>query len=430
MTPPRTGNVLALGLAFVIVHVFLALLNLFAPGLPLGDVTIVYARWAEQAYGSGIVVGVNTPWVYPLLALVPILASVTFGVEHIAPVWLSIVIVVNALALGFLTKWGRSRAGVIVGWWWVAFLLALGPIALARIDAITVALAIIGVRLLQSHPQTAGIVLACATWVKVWPAALVLAVIIALRDRVKIAIAAAATTAIVVVFALLAGAEWNVFSFIAQQAGRGIQIESPVAGIWLWQMVAGVPDTFIYYDTTILTFQVAGAGVVVAAAILTPLLAVIVVIIALLGIRAVRSGISAASVLPMLSLALISALIVVNKVGSPQFISWLAVPIVLGLLGHNAAGAPSFRVPAVLTLLIAVLTHAIYPYLYHLLLMANPALIILVSLRNLFLIVLLGWAIVEMVRLVVRAGANPLVSQSSAPPVPSPKANSPSKESA
>ncbi|WP_010205020.1 glycosyltransferase 87 family protein [Salinibacterium sp. PAMC 21357] len=392
-------SALTLALVFIAVHLTLGLLNLFAPGLPLGDVTIVYARWAEQAYSSGAVVGIDTSWVYPLLALAPILAAVTFGLEHIAATWLSLVMVLNVVALGFLTRWGRSRRGVIVGWWWAAFLLALGPIALARIDSITVALAIIGVRLLRAHPQTAGVVLACATWIKVWPAALMFAAVIALRDRGKIAVAGIATTAAVVVFAVLAGAHGNVFSFITEQTGRGIQIESPVAGIWLWQIVAGVADTAIYYDTEILTFQVAGSGVAVAAAVLTPLLAVMVLTIALLGIRAVRAGVAASNVLPLLSLALVTALIVVNKVGSPQFISWLAVPVVFGLLSHRIHSAPSFRMPAALTLFIAVLTHAVYPYLYHLLLAANPGMITLLTIRNLLLIALLGWAIVGLVRL-------------------------------
>lgn len=428
----RSAGALALGLTFVAVHLALGLLNIFAPGLPLGDVTIVYARWAEQAYASGVVVGVDMPWVYPLLALVPILASVTFGLEHIAAAWLSLVMGANVLALGFLTGWGRSRSGMIAGWWWTAFLLVLGPIALARIDAITVAVAIIGLTLLRSRPQTAAIVLACATWIKVWPAALVLAALIAVRDRGKIVVGAAATSATIVVFALLAGAGWNVFSFITQQTGRGIQIESPVAGIWLWQIVAGVPDTFIYYDNTILTFQIAGSGVEVAAAVITPVLAIIVLAIALLGVRAVRAGVATLVILPMLSLALVAALIVVNKVGSPQFITWLAVPIVFGMLTRSARGAngaPSFRIPAVLTLVIAALTHAVYPYLYHLLLASNPAMIALLSVRNLLLIVLLGWAIVGVARLSSTAPSAPTAP--TAPTAPqAPQASTTTKEPA
>jgi hypothetical protein len=109
----------------------------------------------------------------------------------------------------------------------------------------------------------------------------------------------------------------------------------------------------------------------------------------------------------MLSLALVSALIVVNKVGSPQFISWLAVPIVLGLLTSGRDGAPSFRVPAALTLVIAALTHTVYPYLYYLLLASHPAMVTVLSIRNIALIVLLVWAVVCLVRLASRAATRP-----------------------
>jgi hypothetical protein len=136
--------------------------------------------------------------------------------------------------------------------------------------------------------------------------------------------------------------------------------------------------------------------------VLTPALVVVVGVVAVLGVRAVRAGVAASSILPMLSLALVSTLIVVNKVGSPQFISWLAVPIVLGLMTRGVRQALSFRIPAVLSLIIAALTQIIYPYLYDLLLVAHPAMIILLSVRNVLLIVLLGWAVTGLARLTVQ----------------------------
>lgn len=421
MLSRHSVSAIGLWLLFIAAHLVLGLLNLHGPGNPFGDVTLVYAGWAHQAYAAGIVVGVDMPWVYPLLAIVPILASVTFGLGHIGATWLTLVLLLNLLALGALTRWGRSRSGVNIGWWWLAFVVALGPIAIGRIDAVTVAIALVGVRLLTTHPRIAGVVLACATWVKVWPAALILAAFIALRERWAIAIAAAATSATVIVFALLAGAGGNVFSFVTEQTGRGIQIESPVAGFWLWQIVAGNPDSFIYYDSTILTFQVAGPGVDSVAVFMTPLLAVVVLAVAALGIRAARAaaraGISAVKVLAPLSLALVLALIVVNKVGSPQFVSWLAVPVVLGLLGstvnpgsstspgsstnaqNSIRASASFRMPATASIVIAGLTQLVYPYFYDRLLFADPLLVAIVSARNLLLLTLLVWAIVELVRL-------------------------------
>ncbi|MEV8255111.1 glycosyltransferase 87 family protein [Rhodoglobus sp. NPDC076762] len=398
----HTVSALALWLLFVGGHLVLGLLNLHGPGNPFGDVTFVYAGWAQQAYGSGIVVGVDMPWVYPLLAIVPILASVTFGLEYIGATWLTLVMLLNLVALGFVTRWGRSRRGVVVGWWWLGFLVALGPIALGRIDAVTVSIALIGVGLLSTRPRAAGVVLACATWVKVWPAALILAALIAVRARWTIAIAAAAATATVVVFALLAGSGGYVFSFVTEQTGRGIQVESPVAGIWLWQIVAGARDSFIYYDSTILTFQVAGHHVATVAALMTPLLAAVVVAVAALGIRANRSieraGTGSLQLLGPLSLALVLALIVVNKVGSPQFVSWLAVPVILGLV-TAAPRSPRRWVPAAFSIAIAALTQLVYPYFYERLLAADPVMVAVVTARNVLLLALLVWALADLVRL-------------------------------
>lgn len=108
--------------------------------------------------------------------------------------------------------------------------------------------------------------------------------------------------------------------------------------------------------------------------------------------------------LPPLALAITTALIVFNKVGSPQYVTWLAVPIVFGLVTAATGRGPSFRMPAVLVLVIAALTQAIYPFLYRELLLLQPLPIVLLDLRNLLYLVLLGWA----VRTLVRRGRRPV----------------------
>ncbi len=105
---------------------------------------------------------------------------------------------------------------------------------------------------------------------------------------------------------------------------------------------------------------------------MTPLLAVVTAVLLLLGVFAVRRGVPSADLLPPLTLAITTALILFNKVGSPQFVTWLAVPIVFGLTVSLTGRGPSFRVPVVLSLVIAGLTQAIYPYLYSQLLSASP----------------------------------------------------------
>lgn len=389
---------MALWGAFVLVHLILGLLNLYAPTLPMGDVTLVYRKWVDEAVGGGSWVVLDKAWVYPVLALVPMLFAGVFGLGGYAGTWLSMVMLLNAAALGILTGWGRSRERIGVAWWWLAFTLALGPIALARIDSVTVPLLIVGVLLLAARPKLAAVLLTIGAWTKIWPAAIVAAALIALKDRWRILGVGALVSAVIVAVALALGSGARVFSFVTEQTGRGLQVEAPVTTIWLWRAIAGVLGTRVYYDRDILTYQVRGIGTEAAANVMTPLLAIAVLAVAVLGIRAVRAGASAGALLPPLALALVTTFIAVNKVGSPQFIAWISVPIVLGLATAAAGHGGSFRRPAILALVIAALTQLIYPHLYDLLLDLNPVMVSVLTVRNILEFVLLGWAVVAVVR--------------------------------
>jgi hypothetical protein len=331
--------------------------------------------------------------VYPIVALVPMLASLLFGPDQYASTWLSMVMILNAVAFGFVTGWGRSRERVALGWWWVGFLLLLGPIALGRIDSVTVPIAMVGVLVVATRPRVATVLLGVATWVKIWPAAILLAMVLAMRERRQVIVTAAILSAGIVVIALLLGSGLNVLSFITQQSDRGLQVEAPVSTIWLWRALAGEHGTLVYYDMGILTYQVEGDGTAFAASIMTPLLVAVVAVVALLGVRSVRRGAQPADLLPALALALVTAFIAVNKVGSPQFVSWLAVPIALGIATRMAGTGRSYRTPGAIVLVLAALTQLVYPYLYNELLNLNPLMVIALTGRNLLYFVLLGWAI-------------------------------------
>ncbi len=112
-------------------------------------------------------------------------------------------------------------------------------------------------------------------------------------------------------------------------------------------------------------------------------------IVLLLGIRAVRRGAAFGRLLPALALSFVVVLMLANKVGSPQFVTWLAAPIILGLVLRPRR----FLVPAVLAAAIALLTHVLYPYLYGWLLVAHPAFVLLVTVKAGLLVALLVWGI-------------------------------------
>ena len=328
----------------MLVHFWIGALALYGPGYPLGDVNWVYKFWVEHGLVSGQWVGLQTSWVYPIVALLPMLGAYAFGPALYASTWLSLVMVVDAAAFAVVMAFGRDRRVAHVAWWWLGLLLALGPVALGRIDAVAVAVAVVGMLCLATAPRLAGVLLAVATWIKVWPAALVAAVVIAVPSRVRIAVGAAATSAVILAVSIVLGGGANAFSFITQQTGRGLQIESGLGTFWMWDAFTRRPGaSTLYYDTSILTYQLRGQGVQTAAAVATPLVALAALALLLLAIVAVRRGATAAELLPPLALALTTALILFNKVGSPQFVTWLAVPIVLGTL--DGGDRPRHLVP-------------------------------------------------------------------------------------
>lgn len=390
------SNRFTLWIAFVLVHLWLGYQNLHGPGWPLGDVSGPYKTWSDQVLVAHYWVGIDGPFVYPILAIFPMLAAHVFGSAQYAPTWLSMIMVLNAAGFAALTGWGARYRNLGTAWWWLAFLVMLGPIAAGRIDSVTVPFAIIGMVLLSKHPIAASIVLTLVTWIKVWPAALLAAIVIASKRRTTVVTWAAVTSGAIVVIAVVYGSGTNIFSFVTQQAGRGLQVEAPITTPWMWAALLGAPDTFVYFDEDILTYQISGPGATEVSMVMTVVLAVAALAVAALGLVATLRKTTVNELLPVLALALVTCLIAFNKVGSPQFIMWLAVPIIFGLIVRGS----EFRVPAVLVLVIGLLTQVLYPANYYSYISLNPVLLIDATVRNIMLFVLFGWAVRELVRIV------------------------------
>jgi hypothetical protein len=377
----------SLWIGFLAVHLFVSGLAL-DQGKGLGDVYLVYKPWAQLAAQGTQIVGVNSDWVYPFGAIVPIMLPLLFGADGYVWGWLNMVLLLNAAAFAVLIV-GREPRRMVAAWWWLGFLLLLGPIAVGRLDSVSASLAIVGLLWLTLHERAAVVVLTAATWIKVWPAAILLSAVVALRSRRHIVLVAVTTSAVIAAVPLIFGAGWHILSFITMQTDRGLQIEAPVSTIWMWQAALHVPGSAVYYDRQLLTFQVSGQGTEVAGALMNPLFALTAVVVTLIGVRALWRGTPYTRILPELSLALVTAFIAFNKVGSPQYVVWLAAPVVIGL-AYQGRG---FRTPALLVLVTAGLTQVFYPFLYDMLIVPQPGMVAVLTLRNLMYFVILGWTI-------------------------------------
>ncbi|GAA1946587.1 hypothetical protein [Microbacterium deminutum] len=389
-----------LWIAFAVVHIAVAVFGFLMPNQPMGDVYFVYEPWSQQALDGRGIVGIDTSWVYPQLALLPMLLA--FGIRWIAGyeiAWAIMVTALNAIAFALLIGRGRSAGRSTAAVFWLAYVALLGPIAMYRIDAVTVPLAVAGCLWLVGRPWVASVLLTIATWIKVWPAALLAAAIVAVRRRAALVGGALVVSAAVVCTVIALGGGAHVLGFITDQTGRGLQLEAPISMFYLWRAVAHIPGSFIYYDRKLLTFQVTGPEVDVVIALMTPILMLVVIAITVLGVLKARRGASFAALFPPLAVSLVLALIVVNKVGSPQYLTWVIAPIVIGLVIDRRRwwGIASAALG------MALLTQLEYPLLYGYLLVADPVAAGVLTVRNLLMIALLVWSIVRLARVPVRA---------------------------
>jgi hypothetical protein len=379
-----------LWVAFAAAHAWTAWLNFAAANQPLGDVTGVYWRWVSEVLSGQDIPGITTPWVYPIAALAPLLLATVPGLATYPQNWLVMVSLLDALAFFYVVGgWRRPARRVWAAWWWIAFIVCLGPITLGRLDSVVAPLSVLGLMFLLTRPRLAAVLLSVATWIKVWPAAFLLAAVAVLRRRWAIVISAAVSSAIIVAVALLLGGGAQIMTFLTEQTTRGIQIESPLATPFVWLSVVQAPGYGIYYAQDLLTFQVAGDGVDLASDLSNIALAVAVLSVLTLGWIRLRRGASGVRLLAPHALALVMCLIVFNKVGSPQYMTWIIAPVVLGLIVDRARFAPV----AIVSLVMALLTQVFYPFYYDLILVANPLMVAVMTIRNILEIVVLAMAV-------------------------------------
>ena len=384
-----------LWIAFFVVHVAVAILGFVLPNGPMGDVTNVYDPWSRAALNGTAVVGITEAWVYPQLALIPLVLAQLFTViAGYEVAWAVFVTVCDAVVFAMLLGRGRSTGRSVAAWFLLAFIVLLGPVEMYRLDAVTVPLAIAGSLFLVGRPWLGSMLLAVATWIKVWPAALIAAAMIAVRRRLAVLGGAVIVSGTTLAVVAAAGGAPHAFGFIADQADRGLQVEAPVSSFYLWGVVLGLPGWSIDYSRELLTFEVTGPNVDVVIALMTPILVVAVLAVAAIGALRAWRGASFVRLFPPLSLGLVLAFIVFNKVGSPQYVTWIIAPLTVALVidRHRWWG------PAALGLGIALLTQLVYPITYYAMLDGAPVASALLTIRNILLIVLLGWVIVRLVR--------------------------------
>lgn len=377
------------------------------------DLTL-YRYWMWQGLEQGHWPVLSGEWVYPAGAIVPMLAAAVGGTgtgSGYMVAWSLMITLLDAVAVLVLLhapvlarsappQTGDDEPGAEVpigprlgAWCWIAFLLLLGPVAMGRLDAVVAPLVVVGLVLALRSPRTSAALLAFGTWVKVSPGPLLLPQVLAVRRPWRdVVLPAAVVSALVSGVVVLGGGGQHLLSFLGEQDGRGLQIEAVGGTPWL---IAALWSTSVRreWNEALVTVELHGVGAQGMADVLGALFVLAVVACAALlwWVRRRTGPVfwedeEVRLTFVMRGAMLVStALIVFNKVGSPQYVGWLAAPVVVAL----ALGLPRWRTTAVLVLGIAAATQVVFPWSYDLILSGVPGATLVLVGRNVALVVLL-----------------------------------------
>lgn len=375
---------------FAVVHLYFLgwMASFFLNGGTFSD-TEQYRQWAMDGYNPADLDGKISPWVYPVLAQIPIFLANIAGPGLYLLVWTLIITALNAVGLLFLTRGSRRVTGIAPAWWWLFFTVFMGYLSFARVEGITAPIVLIALLYAAQRPIVAGVLLSVATWIKVWPAAVLVPIVIASRKRVQVLLSGVAVTAVVAVGTWLSGGLPHIMDFLTNQGERGMQLEATFSTPWVWLSVFNIAGSKMADNTAINSTEVYGPGASVAAFLMQPLLILAAVAAAVLLVRALNRGAEREELFLEGALMMVTAFIVFNKVGSPQFIIWLA-PVIIAGLTHDWE---RWKVPAALLMGIAITTFVIYPLFYTPLIHAHPVMAAILTTRNVLLVVLLWWSV-------------------------------------
>lgn len=358
----RLGSRTLLWCAFAVLHAaFLAAaLPWILTGRAGADLGL-YQMWASLGLESHYWPVLSYSWVYPFGALGPILLAGLAGPAFFELVWLLLITALNAVALDLIGRRARgTRSGLAAGWCWLLLVAITSPVDLLRLEGITAPLVVAGLLLVSRWPFAASAVLSAAMWVKVWPAAILTVLLAAGRRGLAVLAGVASVTCAIVAVAFSLGAVGNLASFVVDQSDRGLQIEAPVSTVWLWMADLGIGGAHARMNHRLAEFEVSGPGSATAAHLMNVSMAVAALVVLALVVRARARGAEPEQLLLVGSLAMVSALIVFNKVGSPQYMLWIAPVVVVGLARYDGR----WRHAAALMAVIGSATTVVFPLLF------------------------------------------------------------------
>ncbi|WEO97084.1 glycosyltransferase family 87 protein [Streptomyces sp. FXJ1.172] len=324
---------------------------LLGGGAVAREVSHLYHRW-YGVLAHGAFPAHDTLWQYPpgagAVLLAPGLVPGLTYFQAFVVLTLAVDALVTAALVRAGTRAGRSLRGAAL---WTGGLPLLLQVPLVRYDVQVTALAVLSLLATARSPRAGGVCAALGTLVKVWPALVLLGMPRGPVTRGAWKWAAAAGA---VALGLLTLAFRNPLSFVRQQGGRGVQIESLGGTALNLARHAGWPGHERYqYGSA----ELVGPHVNAVAAACLALTAVSSALLVVWRVRARRWS-EATPFDAALSAVLLFT--VTSRVISPQYMIWLLGLAAVCLTSRHTSQRPV----AVLILAATALSTVVFPMTY------------------------------------------------------------------
>ncbi|MCL2614476.1 MAG: glycosyltransferase 87 family protein [Nocardioidaceae bacterium] len=348
-------------------------------------------------YGwSGTLAEYPLPAVLLLIAPYAVLAAI--GHSGWAPVaWVAMMLVADLVVMLVVRRCGSTAAALL----WLLATPALGSFVYARFDLVPGLLTAVAVLAMGDRPRRSALFAALATALKYTPVLVLPALLAAHRSRRRVVLVVAAVGAVTAGVTVALGGADRLLSPLRYQSDRGLQIESVLAsGPMLARALS--PSRYRIWFAPSKSWEITGPGVATALLVTTAVTVLALLALIWLWVRAWRLGDRPTTErTTWLALAATLAFIVSGKVLSPQYLGWLLPVAVVGVAAtYDEARARLVRWTIGL-LVVAALTHVVWPYAYGRLMYVGPGttpVTLVLVIRNLMLVALLAWALVECVR--------------------------------
>ncbi|MGH2808945.1 MAG: glycosyltransferase 87 family protein [Actinomycetota bacterium] len=357
---------------------------------PSSDVAL-YEGWARAMVVDDRAAYTEVPIEYPPGSL-PffLLPQVVADSYDYLPKFITVMLLLDIAGLIGALMLARRWGSMWGPWLWTILIPALGPVVYLRLDLIPAVATIWAVERSAARDW-----LSSGGWIgfgiasKLYPALFVLPGLLASRPRWWRFAAGIAALVIVPLFPLIPSFDAVRESVLGYHTSRGIQVES-LWGSILFFVMKGGGDVSIIYNFGALHF--AGETADALKPLATIAAAVTVLGASLLALRTTdeRRDKNFAEV----SFVVLAFALGFGSVFSPQFLVWLFA------LGACVAcdRLTRLRLPVLLLLPVAILTHGLFPFLYNRMLAGETGPVALLWVRNLLIVAIAGLSVWGLLR--------------------------------